>query len=204
MKVTLTSFIAFSGFFAAVLGSPIEAPDLEARDTDVKAMVVNLYSGIQEQTRIINETVDGINEHSTAAQNASAQGRISSASDNIVSQINDAQQATSRSLRARGGSYYTYSHEDQIIIKHYTQIIIYECAGTYQKVNYCYGEGYSKGLLYTIFDALKGLFTLLDKIIDGVLDLAVGLINGLLKTVFGLLGSILNLLFGGWGWGHHY
>ncbi|KAL3421514.1 hypothetical protein PVAG01_07959 [Phlyctema vagabunda] len=202
MQFSFTTLVAFTGFCATVFGSPIvEVQALKARtDTDVKSLMVDLYVGIQIQTKIINETIDGIDEHCTAAQNASAQATISASVEIILSSINESKDACSAvSNSDEDDSSDSISEEDELVIKAYAELVIYECAGTFLKVDACFGEEFSQGLLVTILDALKGLFASLDLIIAGVLDLALGLIDGLLETVLSFVGSTLNFLFGGWG-----
>ncbi|KAI5917336.1 hypothetical protein F4810DRAFT_60407 [Camillea tinctor] len=191
MKASLFTLFTIGGFFASTIANPVAmSSNVEKRQDDeyddLTASLTTLFEKIQEQTAIINETVqaapEGISGQQANATADSLAPQFQAITDLISAETT---KFVKRSMSATRG---VHTKADLFAT---VSIIIWELLFTVKFVIFKLGLGsiliYATPLVLGLVDLLKAL----DKVVAGLLYTVKETVNELLKAVgLGLLGVI--------------
>ncbi|KAI0593567.1 hypothetical protein F4775DRAFT_492779 [Biscogniauxia sp. FL1348] len=190
MKASLFTLLTFGGFFASTIANPVamsSSSSVEKRQDEeydeLNASLTTLFEKIQEQTAIINETVqaapEGISEQQANATAETLAPQFQAITDLLRG-------STAQFVKRSFGSAHTKADLFATV-----SIIIWELLFTVKSVVFKLGLGpvliYATPLVLGLVDLLKAL----DKVVAGLLYAVKEVADELLKTVgLGLLGVI--------------
>ncbi|KAI0483436.1 hypothetical protein F4859DRAFT_512091 [Xylaria cf. heliscus] len=183
MKASFLTFFAIGGFIASSIANPIAVSGSVAKrqdDDDLAALgatLETLLSNIQEQTAIINATLNAVPDTLTDAEAAANAEKIAPQLQVITDLLTatDSGVTSKRALVATG-----YSKPDLFkIISH----IIYELLFTVKIILIKLGLVKVVIFLKPLVLSLKGLLYKLDLVVGGLLYAVASIANELLKAV---------------------
>ncbi|KAI1636871.1 hypothetical protein F4809DRAFT_641113 [Biscogniauxia mediterranea] len=191
MKASLFTLLTFGGFFASTIANPVAtSSSVEKRQDEeydeLNASLTTLFEKIQEQTAIINETVqaapEGISEQQANATAESLAPQFQAITDLLSAETT---KLVKRSFSATRGA---HTKADLFAT---VSIIIWELLFTVKSIVFKLGLGsvliYATPLVLGLVDLLKAL----DKVVAGLLYAVKEVADELLKAVgLGLLGVI--------------
>ncbi|KAI0515110.1 hypothetical protein F5B22DRAFT_202654 [Xylaria bambusicola] len=178
MKAIFTIF-AIGGLITSAIANPIAVSESLEKRQDYEALgasLTTLLANIQEQTAIINSTLDAVPENPTDAQATADASQIAPQ----LQAITDLLTAANTTVVKRALVEARFGKPDLFKT---LSIIIFEVLFTVKKILYKLGLAKVVHYLTPLAFALKGLVFSLDHVVGGVLLAVGGITNELLKAV---------------------